>query len=102
MIPSTAKITSSTTAAVSKGIGWSKGIASQVSLPSISAPRTQGRRTERGSGPRVLRPLGRLVDDALEKLRVDGAIGCRGVSFARFRQRGIAGVVECGAGSARL
>src|SRR5712691_10443509 len=85
MSPSTVTMTRTTTAPVNSGIGSLNGIAAQLSLPSISASR---------------RRRHRLVDDAFEQLRHDRAIGRRWHGLARFRQFGIAGIVERRAGAA--
>src|SRR5438552_4100810 len=75
-------------------IGSSKGIAPQVSLPSISASRLLRRRTPGAGGARFFRDRRGVLDDALEQRRIDGAIGLRRYGVARFRQRAVAGVVE--------
>src|SRR5947199_1103974 len=99
MIPSTARIMRPTTAALIIGSGSLNGIAAQLSLPSISTSGLRSRRTPgRAGGPFGSRD--RLVDDALEELRVDRAIGRRRHGSARLCQFGVAGIVECRPGAA--
>src|SRR5215831_20142796 len=100
--PSTTRITMRTTAMLTRGSGSLNGIASQLSLPSMSTSSltrwwTRGAPDSRVSGTRH-----RLVEDALEQLRVHGAIGCGRHGLARLCQLGVAGIVEAGSGAARL
>src|SRR5262249_6838147 len=88
---STARITMRTTAMLMRGSGSLNGIASQVSLPSMSTSRVTHCRTSR-----------RLVEDALEQLGFDRAIGGGRYVLARLCQFGVAGIVEAGSGAARL
>src|SRR6266481_4120708 len=94
-------MTMTTTAAANSGIGSLNGIAAQLSLPSISASRLRCRRTPGLAGARLFGAQRRLVDDALEELRVDRAIGPRRHGLARLRQIGVAGIVERRPGGAR-
>src|SRR6516164_9599762 len=88
-----ARMTMPTTAPLSSGSGSLNGMASQLSLPSMSASHL----AHRLCGTRH-----RLVDDALEQLRVHRAIGCGWHRLARLFQLGVAGIVEWGPGAARL
>src|SRR5262252_2631654 len=102
MSASTARMTMRTTAMLMRGSGSLNGIASQLSLPSMSTSSltqwwTPGPAARRASGTRR-----RLVQDALEQLRVHRVIGCGWYSLARLCQLGVAGVVEPGSGAARL
>src|SRR5438874_8859901 len=100
MIPTTARMTIRTTAALIIGSGSLNGIAAKLSLPSISTSRLLRRRTPgRAGGPFGTRD--RLVEDALEEFGVDRAIGRRRHGFTRLRQFGVAGVVERRPGAAR-
>src|SRR6516164_6022807 len=89
-------MTTPTTAPLSSGSGSLKGIAAQVSLPSMSTSRVMHWRI---CGSRTRR---RLVEDALEQLGFDRAIGCGRYVLARLCQFGVAGIVEAGSGAARL
>src|SRR5262245_57949089 len=91
-----ARMTRPTTAPLSSGSGSLNGIASQVSLPSMS--------TSRGTHCRIsgFRTRRRLVEDALEQLRFDRAIGYGRHGPARLCQLGVAGMVEGGSGAARV
>src|SRR5262249_30007525 len=80
-----------TTAMLVIGSGSLKGIASQVSLPSMSTSRVTHCRTRC-----------RLVEDALEQLRFHRAIGCGRYVLARLCQFGVAGLVEARSGAAHL
>src|SRR4029077_18915722 len=89
------------TAMLMRGSGSLNGIAAQVSFPSMSTSRlirwrTPGAATSRVPGTR------RLVEDALEQLRVYRAIGCSRYVLARLCQFGVAGIVEAGSAAARL
>src|SRR6266566_3690149 len=98
--PSTARMTIPTSPMAYSGRGWSNGIAAQLNLPSISASRLPRRRTPgRAGGPFGAR--GRPLDDVLEELRLDRAIGRRRHRFARLGQLGVAGIVERRPGAAR-
>src|SRR5579863_4724685 len=100
MIPSTARMTMATTAALIIGSGSSNGIAAQLSLPNISTSGWRRRIPSRAntglSGARR-----RLVDDALEQLGRDRAIGRRRHGLARLCQSGVAGIVERGSRASR-
>ena len=60
------------------------------------------RRTPSAAGARLSGTRSRLIDDALEQLGIDRAIGRRRHGFARLRQCGIAGIVERRPRAARL
>src|SRR6516164_2197848 len=102
MSASTARMTMRTTAMLMRGSGSLNGIASQLSLPSMSTSSltqwwTPGPAARRASGTRR-----RLVQDALEQLRVHRVIGRGRYGLARLCQLGVAGIVEPGSGAARL
>src|SRR5579863_621879 len=93
MIASTARTTMATTAPLISGSGSLNGIAAQVSLPSISASRV--RRPRRGrADARLCAARYRLVEDAVEQLGIDRAIGRRRHGLAGLCQGGVAGIVE--------
>src|SRR5438477_12026162 len=94
MTPSTTRMTMPTTPMAYSGSGWENGITDQLSLPSISASCLRRRRTPGRAGAHLFGIERGLVDNALEQLRVDGAIGRRRHVLARFRQFGVAGNVE--------
>src|SRR6516165_7607364 len=102
----TARMTMPTTAPLSSGSGSLNGIASQLSLPSMSA----SRRTQRRMPAPALYPSSacgggsrhRLLDDALEQLRVHRVISCGGHGLTRLCQLGVTGIVERGPAAARL
>src|ERR1700716_3022214 len=98
----TARRTMPTTAPLSSGSGSLHGIESQLSRPSISTSCLAQRRRPGPTEARLPRTRHRLVDDALEQLRLDRAIGRRRHSLPRLRQRGVAGLVESGSAAARL
>src|ERR1700731_5359870 len=87
-------MTMTTTAALMIGSGSLNGIAAQVSLPSMSTPCLLHRRTPGRAGARLFGTRDRLVDDALEQVGLDRAIGRRWHGFAWFCQGGVAGIVE--------
>src|SRR5262249_31940014 len=91
-----ARMTRPTTPPLSRGSGSLNGIASRVSLPSLSIPRV----THCGSSG--FRTRRRLVEDALEQLGFDRAIGCGWYGFARLGQLSVTGIVESRPGAARL
>src|SRR5262252_8145951 len=91
MSASTARITMRTTAMLMRGSGSLNGMASQVSFPSMSTSRVTH-----------CRARSRLVEDALEQLGFDRAIGGGRYVLARLCQFGIAGIVEAGSGAAHL
>src|SRR5271165_5734652 len=94
-------MTRPTTPMAYSGSGWSNGIAAQLNLPSISTSRLlHGRTPSRAGGPSRTRQ--RLVDDALEQLRLRRAIDPRRHGLARFCQFGVGVVVERRPGAARL
>src|SRR5262249_34207881 len=96
----TARITMRTTAMLTRGSGSLNGIASQLSLPSMSTSRVMYRRSRPAdthvSGAR------RLVEDALEHFPFHRAIGCGRHGLARLCQLSPAGIVESRSGAARL
>src|SRR6185503_16991204 len=100
-IPSATRTTAATTAALMSGSGSLKGIAAQLSLPSISTP-FPGHRRAPARVDIYLRGSRRSpVEDALEQVWGDRPISDRR-SQARLCQLGKAGVVERRAGAPRL
>src|SRR5271166_2102366 len=97
-----ARMTMPTTAPLSNGRGSLNGMASQLSLPSMSTSGLPQRRTVGTADPRLSGTRDSLVDDALEQLRSHRAIGCGRHGLARLCQLGIAGIVEGGSGAAHL
>src|SRR5690349_23319778 len=95
-------MTMPTTPMAYSGSGWSNGIAAQVNLPSISTPRLLCRWTPSRSRARLPGTRHRLVDDALEQVGLDRAIGRRRHRLARFCQLRVAGIVERRPGAAHL
>src|SRR4029077_7398098 len=89
------------TAVLMRGSGSLNGIAAQVSFPSMSTSRLIHWRTPGAAASRVPGTR-RVVEDALEQLRVYQAIGCSRHVLARLCQFGIAGIVEAGSAAARL
>src|SRR5258706_15949534 len=83
-----------TTRPVTSAIGWSNGIAAQVSLPSMSASCRLDGSTPSGICPRLVGARDRLVNDVLEQIGLDRGKGLWGHGRARLRQCGIAGRVE--------
>src|ERR687887_139600 len=85
-----ARTTSTTTDPATSGIGWSHGIASQVSLPNISVPRPR-------MSPRARARTGRklLGRDRIEQRRIDRSVSERAHRFALLRKRRVARAVEC-------
>src|SRR5215472_945651 len=102
MVTRAARMTMPTTNPLRSGSGSLNGIASQLSLPSISTSRFMQRRTPGPADARLPGPPRRLLDDALEQLRFDRAIGCGRHGLTRLCQLGVAGLVEGGSGAARL
>src|ERR1700746_2221942 len=101
MSPSAARMMRTTTPMAYSGRGWSNGMAAQVRLPSISTSYLPRRRTPGRTGG----PFGfprRLLDDAVEQLGLDRAVGRRRHGYAGLCQCGVGGIVERGAGAARL
>src|SRR5271166_608938 len=99
----TARMTMTTAAPASSGSGSLNGIAAQLSLPSMSTSRLIQRRAPCRAGPCLSgRARHRLVDDVLEQLRPDRAIGSGGHGLARLCQFGVAGIVEGRSGAAYL
>src|SRR5258708_5321091 len=83
-----------TTAMLISGRGSLNGIAAQLNRPSIRTSYPQSRRTPGRAGRGIAGPRRRLVDDALEQLRLDRAIAHWRHGLARLHQRGVAGRVE--------
>ena len=94
-------MTMPTTAMLMSGSGSLNGIAAQLSLPSMSTSCLRGG-DQAPPTPAFPGPDDCLVDDALEQLRLDRAIGRRRHGFARLCQFGVAGIVERRPGAARL
>src|ERR1700751_3995161 len=97
MKASTPRTTRMTKAPANNGIGWSKGMASQVSLPNmlIPPPHAQPRRRRRdeaevGLGDRAGTGRQRLVEDLLEQPIRHGLEGERLPNDALLRQLDIA------------
>src|SRR5262249_38761550 len=99
---STARMTMRTTAMLMIGSGSLNGIAAQVSLPSMSTSRVTHYWRTRPDDTRVSGGRLGLVEDALEQLGFDRAIGCRRHVSAGLCQLGVTGIVEAGSGAARL
>src|SRR5262249_47274015 len=97
----TARTTNTTTEPATSGIGWLHGIASQVSLPNMSAlrPRTTRRARAFDVWPRTGRKL--LVHDRIKQARINRAIGERTYVAALLAQREIARSVQCRSALAR-
>src|SRR6516225_1345620 len=99
---STARMTIRTTAMLMIGSGSLNGIASQLSLPSMSASRVTHYWRIRPADTRVSGARRCLAEDALEQLGFHRAIGCGRHVLARLCQLSVAGIVEAGSGAARL
>src|SRR5215831_8514753 len=99
---STARTTMMTTRPVTNAIGWSKGIAAQVSLPSMSASCLLDRPAPRRVGARRAGAREGLVDDVLEELVRNRPVGRRRHGLARLRQCGIGRLIERRPGAAHL
>src|SRR5215831_20558920 len=100
---STARTTMMTTRPVTNAIGWSKGIAAQVSLPSMSASCLLDRPAPgHRVGPRLAGARDGLVDNVLEEFVLNRPVGRRRHGFARLRQRGIGPLIEHRPGAAHL
>src|SRR5262249_336579 len=84
-----ARITITTTAPESSGSGSLKGIAAQVSLPSMSASCLFDRSTPSRARARVAGARLRLVVDVLEQIGEGRAEGFRRHGRARLRQFGV-------------
>src|SRR5882757_10082258 len=98
----TARMTMPTTAPLSSGSGSLNGIASQLSLPSMSTSCLALRWRPSPADARLSGTRHRQVDDALEQLRFDRPIGCGRHGLARLCQFGVAGLVEGGSSAAHL
>src|SRR5512132_2184325 len=83
-----------TTATLISGSGSLKGITDQLSFPSISTSCLSRRRTPGGADARRFGTRHGLLDDALEQLRRDRAVGRRRHGLARLCQLRVAGIVE--------
>src|SRR5215470_14186475 len=96
-------MTMTTTRPVTNAIGWSKGIAAQVSLPSMSASCLLDRPTPGGRvGALLAGARDGPVDDVLEELVLDRPVGRRRHGLARLRQCGISRLIEHRPGAANL
>src|SRR5271157_424839 len=102
MIPSTTRMTMTTTAALMIGSGSLNGIAAQLRLPSISTSHLLCRRTPGGTNARLFGTRHCLLDDVFEQLGLDRAVDPRRHGLARLCQFGVGGIVERRAGAARL
>src|SRR5262249_54191189 len=96
----TARTTNTTTEPATRGIGWLHGIASQVSLPNMSALRLRTNRRARAFDiwPRTGRKL--QVHDRIKQARINRAIGERTYVAALLAQREITRSVQCRSGLA--
>src|SRR5579862_8449125 len=84
-----------TTSEVMSGIGSSNGIAASVSLPNISTSRRRcGGRAPGIAGACLVGAECRLIEDALEQVRIDRAIGRRRHGTAWLCQLSVRGIVE--------
>src|SRR6476661_3773032 len=90
-----------TTAPATSGIGWSNGIACQVSLPNISVLRRWMNRHARGSSvwARAGRKL--LIHNRVEQSRINRAVGEGTHVAALLAKREITRSVQCQCGLAR-
>src|SRR6516165_2972762 len=102
MSASTARMTMRTTAMLMRGSGSLNGIASQLSLPSMSTSSLTRWWTPCVPDSRVSRAGRRLVEDALEQLWVHRAIGRGRYGLARLGQLSVTGIIESRPGAARL
>src|SRR6516164_3229979 len=93
---STARMTMRTTAMLMRGSGSLNGIASQLSLPSMSTSSLTRWWTPVRTDARLSGTRHRLVNDALEQVRFYRAIGCRRHGLTRLCQLGVASIVEGG------
>src|SRR5580698_7317058 len=87
-------ITRPTTAAVISGIGWSNGMASQLSLPNMLMLRPRGYARARPSGLRTKSRRYLLRDDLLEQPGIGHPEGERAGVHALLGQRGVARGIE--------
>src|SRR5262249_38008431 len=102
MSASTARMTMRTTAMLMRGSGSLNGIASQLSLPSMSTSSLTLWWTPCAPDSHISGAGRRLVEDALKQLRIHRAIGCGRYGLARLGQLCVTGIVEAGSGAARL
>src|SRR3974390_2882837 len=99
--PSTPRIARISTSEVISGIGWSRGMADQLSLPNISAPSPGGDFAARSTGNlRSGTWRERLRGDGAEQPRVHAAIGEVRHLAALLRKAGVGRLVERRAGAA--
>src|ERR1700722_11842321 len=89
----TAKMIKTTTAPLISGSGSLSGIAAKLSLPSISISRLVNRHRH-GRAGRLLRTGHRYVEDVLEEVWRDRAVGRRRHGLARLRQVAVGNVVK--------
>src|SRR5947207_3010936 len=92
-----ARMTMPTTAPLSSGSGSLNGTAAQLSLPSMSTSRLVHQRCR---ARRLRRARHRLIEDAVEEVWHDRAVGRRRHGLARLGQFGVAGVVKRSPGAA--
>src|SRR6476646_12049779 len=91
---------STTTAPATSGIGWSSGIACQVSLPNISVlPRWMNRARGSSVWARARRKL--LIHNRVEQSRINRAVGEGTHVAALLAKREITRPVQCRSGLAR-
>src|SRR4029077_4422717 len=99
---STARITIRTTAMLMRGSGSLNGIASQLSLPSMSTSSLTRWRTPCAPDSRVSGTRHRLVENVLKQLRHNRAIGCWWYVLTRLCQLGVPGIVKGGSSATHL
>src|SRR6202030_1976118 len=102
MSASTARMTMRTTAMLMIGSGSLNGIASQLSLPSMSTSCLTQRWTPGPGGAHLSGTHDRLIDDALKQVRIHRTIGCWRDGLARLCQLGVAGIIERRSGGSCL
>src|SRR5262249_30610295 len=83
-----------TTEPATSGIGWLQGIASQVSLPNISALRPWRNRRTRASGAWARTGRKLLIRDSVEQVRIDATIGERPYGAALLAEREVTRPVQ--------
>src|SRR5215510_2760600 len=92
---------STTTEPATSGIGWLQGMASQVSLPNMSAlqPWANSRARAFDIWPRTGRKL--LIHDGVEQARIDAAIGERPYVAGLLAEREVTRPIQCRSALAR-
>src|SRR5205823_3729982 len=92
----TARMVSSTTEPATSGIGWSHGMACQVSLPSISLLRPGMNRRTAASSLRAGSWWEFLRHDGIEEVRIDCLIGIRRYILALPGKRDVTFAIQHG------